>query len=451
MNYDQTRQAAQMRVAEMGQVLRHCGLRLRDEYTLDDAIEFAGKRVLELIDDGYAGMLALLAAHSHAGRRVSDDILFVDATMPLTVQTLSKLMRDVCALAKCPLHADNMSIKYSAIYRPYKKRLIKSSNIAADIEFDMPDAPIKWHVPSAIDESISTIPNLTSAHVGDTVINSPSDEWRMTVSGVRLLSHISESAEAIESYEIDSIYIGGGTPSCYGAKRIVEILDELKRIGNVRLDSEITVEVNPDTTKLEELKLLRAEGVNRLSIGVQSANNDILKIIGRRHNFRQAEIAVDTAREAGFENVSLDLIYGLPSQTRGDWADTLSRALELHPEHLSCYGLKLEEGTPMYRSYLGSPLIPDEDEQADMYLYTVDTLAHYGLKQYEISNFAIPGYESRHNLKYWQLGDYMGFGPGAHSCAGGVRYSYVRDLDRYVSAVVGDSMIIDEYEQIGFI
>ena len=263
-----------------------------------------------------------------------------------------------------------------------------------------------------------------------------------------LLSHISESAEAIESYEIDSIYIGGGTPSCYGAKRIVEILDELKRIGNVRLDSEITVEVNPDTTKLEELKLLRSEGVNRLSIGVQSANNDILKIIGRRHNFRQAEIAVDTAREAGFENVSLDLIYGLPSQTRGDWADTLSRALELHPEHLSCYGLKLEEGTPMYRSYLGSPLIPDEDEQADMYLYTVDTLAHYGLKQYEISNFAIPGYESRHNLKYWQLGDYMGFGPGAHSCAGGVRYSYVRDLDRYVSAVVGDSMIIDEYEQI---
>ncbi len=263
-----------------------------------------------------------------------------------------------------------------------------------------------------------------------------------------LLSHISESAEAMSSYEIDSIYIGGGTPSCYGAKRIVEILDELKRMGNVRLDSEITVEVNPDTTKLDELKLLRSEGVNRLSIGVQSANNDILKIIGRRHNFRQAELAVDAAREAGFENVSLDLIYGLPSQTRGDWAETLSRALELHPEHLSCYGLKLEEGTPMYRSYLGSPLIPDEDEQADMYLYTVDTLGHYGLKQYEISNFAVPGYESRHNLKYWQLGDYMGFGPGAHSCAGGVRYSYVRDLDKYISAVVGDSMIIDEYEKI---
>ena len=261
----------------------------------------------------------------------------------------------------------------------------------------------------------------------------PGGSRRMPDYQSALLSHISESAEAMQSYEIDSIYIGGGTPSCYGAKRIVEILDELKRIGNVRLDSEITVEVNPDTTKLEELKLLRSEGVNRLSIGVQSANNDILKIIGRRHNFRQAEIAVDTAREAGFENVSLDLIYGLPSQTRGDWADTLSRALELHPEHLSCYGLKLEEGTPMYRSYLGSPLIPDEDEQADMYLYTVDTLAHYGLKQYEISNFAIPGYESRHNLKYWQLGDYMGFGPGAHSDLGGVRFAYIRDIDRYIA------------------
>lgn len=263
-----------------------------------------------------------------------------------------------------------------------------------------------------------------------------------------LLSHISESADAMASYEIDSIYIGGGTPSCYGAKNIVGILDELKRMGNVRLDSEITVEVNPDTTRLDELKLLRSEGVNRLSIGVQSANNDILKIIGRRHNFRQAQIAVDTARAAGFENVSLDLIYGLPSQSKGDWAETLARAIELHPEHLSCYCLKLEEGTPMHRSYLGSPLIPDEDEQADMYLYTTDTLKNFGFEQYEISNFAVPGYESRHNLKYWQLGDYMGFGPGAHSCVGGVRYSYVRDLDKYISAVVGDSMIIDEYERV---
>ena len=260
-----------------------------------------------------------------------------------------------------------------------------------------------------------------------------------------LLSHISESAEAAKSFEVDTVYFGGGTPSYYGAKRIVEILDELKLQGNLRLDSEITVEVNPDSVKYDDLKLLRKAGVNRLSVGVQSANADLLKIIGRRHNFRQAQTAVENARRAGFENVSLDLIYGLPSQTKGDWADTLSKALELHPEHLSCYALKLEEGTPMYR-YVGSPLIPDDDEQADMYLYAVETLEHYGLEQYEISNFAVPGYESKHNLKYWTMGDYMGFGPGAHSYVDGVRYSYVRDLDRYIAAVMGDKQIIDEYE-----
>ena len=166
-------------------------------------------------------------------------------------------------------------------------------------------------------------------------------------------------------------------------------------------------------------------------------------------------------------------MYGLPSQTKNDWADTLARIVELHPEHISCYGLKLEPGTRMYREYKNSIILPDDDEQADMYLYTVDTLGHYGLKQYEISNFAVPGYESRHNLKYWnmddymsfgpgahsdfggerfalarELDDYMGFGPGAHSCIGRTRYSYVRDLDKYISAVVGDSMIIDEYEKI---
>ena len=260
-----------------------------------------------------------------------------------------------------------------------------------------------------------------------------------------LLSHISESAEVAKSFEVDAVYFGGGTPSYYGAKRIVEILDELKLQGNLRLDSEITVEVNPDSVKYDDLKLLRKAGVNRLSVGVQSANADLLKIIGRRHNFRQAQTAVENARRAGFENVSLDLIYGLPSQTKGDWADTLSKALELHPEHLSCYALKLEEGTPMYR-YVGSPLIPDDDEQADMYLYAVETLEHYGLEQYEISNFAVPGYESKHNLKYWTMGDYMGFGPGAHSYVDGVRYSYVRDLDRYIAAVMGDKQIIDEYE-----
>jgi len=209
-------------------------------------------------------------------------------------------------------------------------------------------------------------------------------------------------------------------------------------------ESEVTVEVNPDSAKTRDLRMLRKEGFNRLSLGVQSANNDILKLIGRRHNWKQVEIAVKNARDAGFDNVSLDLIYGLPSQTKADWSDTLAKAMELRPEHLSCYGLKLEEGTPMYQ-YKDSPFLPDDDEQADMYLYAVELLTHYGYAQYEVSNFSIRGYESKHNLKYWRLEDYMGFGAGAHSCIDGLRYSYVKDVAQYIAGVSGQMDIVDEY------
>lgn len=262
-----------------------------------------------------------------------------------------------------------------------------------------------------------------------------------------LLDHLEESAPSIKNYEVDTVYFGGGTPSYYGADRIIEILDTLKLNGNLRLDSEITVECNPDSISLDALKLLRQEGVNRISLGVQASDNNLLKLIGRRHNFQQAVRAVNYAREAGFENVSLDLIYGLPSQTKRDWAETLAKVIELHPEHLSCYGLKLEENTEMYRNYSGSPLLPDDDEQADMYMYAAEMLDRYGYKQYEISNFAAKGFESKHNLKYWNLDDYMGFGPGAHSCVGNLRYSFVKDLKQYISGVSRGVSIIDEYQQ----
>ena len=263
-----------------------------------------------------------------------------------------------------------------------------------------------------------------------------------------LIAHLEESAPAIRNYEVDTIYFGGGTPSYYGAERIADIFDALKRNGNVRTDAEVTVECNPDSISLEDMKLLRQEGVTRLSIGVQASNNDLLKLIGRRHNFQQAKRALADARRAGFDNVNLDLIYGLPSQTKNDWADTLAKVVELHPEHLSCYGLKLEEGTPMYEEYKGSPILPDEDEQADMYSYAAEMLDRYGYRQYEISNFCAPGFESRHNLKYWNLDDYMGFGPGAHSCVGKIRYSFIRDLKKYISGVNRKVSIIDEYEEI---
>ena len=263
-----------------------------------------------------------------------------------------------------------------------------------------------------------------------------------------LIAHLEESAQAIRNYEVDTVYFGGGTPSFYGADKLVEILNILKLNGNLRLDAEVTVECNPDSISPTAMKLLRQEGVTRLSIGVQASDNNLLKLIGRRHNFQQAKKSVMDARLAGFDNVSVDLMYGLPRQTKRDWADTLAKIVELHPEHISCYGLKLEEGTPMYRDYNGSPILPDDDEQADMYSYAAEMLERYGYRQYEISNFSAPGFESRHNLKYWNLDDYMGFGPGAHSCVGTLRYSFVRDLRQYIAGIGRDVSIIDEYENI---
>ena len=263
-----------------------------------------------------------------------------------------------------------------------------------------------------------------------------------------LLDHIEEAGPSIKKYEVDTVYFGGGTPSFYGADNVIDIFNALKLNGNVRLDAEVTVECNPDSMNPAMLKALRSEGVNRLSIGVQATDNDLLKLIGRRHNFQQAVRAVAMARQAGFDNISIDLMYGLPSQSKNDWAETLARVIELHPEHISCYGLKLERGTKMYREYNNSPIMPDDDEQADMYSYAAEMLKRYGYHHYEVSNFCAPGFESKHNLKYWNLDDYMGFGPGAHSSVGNLRYSYVRDLKQYISAVRRDVSIIDEYENV---
>ena len=272
-------------------------------------------------------------------------------------------------------------------------------------------------------------------------------ERRMPDYEQALCAHIEESAGALAPYVIDSVYFGGGTPSFFGAKRLCSVFNTLKRTARVRKNAEVTVEMNPDSVDLKSLRLLRREGVNRISLGAQSANDDILRLIGRRHSWRQVEHAAALIRQAGFDNLSLDLIYGLPSQTKSDWTDTLGRAMALQPEHLSCYGLKLEEGTPLYR-YHDSPALPDDDEQADMYLYTVEELERCNYHQYEISNFSLPGKQSRHNLKYWRRQEYMGFGPGAHSFVGSVRYSFVRDLCAYLDGVAGRRDILDEYIRI---
>ena len=262
-----------------------------------------------------------------------------------------------------------------------------------------------------------------------------------------LLRHIRESAPQLGGYLIDSVYFGGGTPSYYGAGRLIRVFGALKKYGNVLLDAEVTVEVNPDSVSLSDLRRLHRAGFNRLSVGVQSANDAMLKNIGRRYDFAKAEETVKNARAVGFDNISIDLIYGLPSQTKEDWADTLNRTAALKPEHFSCYGLKIEEGTPLYL-YRNSPFIPDDDTQADMYLYTVEALTRFGYKQYEVSNFALRGFESKHNLKYWRGEEYLGFGAAAHSYIGGLRYNYIPNIATYSENVLVGKTVVDQKEEI---
>ena len=262
-----------------------------------------------------------------------------------------------------------------------------------------------------------------------------------------LSKQLKEAATVLSGYYIDSIYFGGGTPSFYGARRIADLFGVLKEQYKVLLDAEVTVEINPDSISAKDLRLLRKEGVSRLSIGVQTTDDGLAKSLGRRHSFAQVEKTIARARRAGFENLSVDLIYGLPSQTRKDWTETLNRVIALRPVHISCYGLRVEEGTPLYL-FKDSPDIPGEDDQADMYLYLVDALRNVGYRQYEISNFAMPGHESRHNLKYWNREEYIGFGPTAHSYVGDMRYSYIRGVEEYMDALEGKRSILAGQDEI---
>lgn len=262
-----------------------------------------------------------------------------------------------------------------------------------------------------------------------------------------LLRQIKDSSEVLSSYYVDTIYFGGGTPSYYGARRLISLFNALKKYARVIIASEVTVEVNPDSISYRDLKLMRKEGINRISIGAQTADDGLAKSIGRRHTFAQVEKTVENARRAGFDNISLDLIYGLPSQSKVDWAETLHKTAALKPDHISCYGLRIEEGTALY-VYRDSPHIPDDDDQADMYLYTVEALKDLGYRQYEISNFSLPGKESRHNLKYWDREEYIGFGPTAHSYMGDIRYGYIKGIVEYIAALENGDSIVEKQDDI---
>ncbi len=273
-------------------------------------------------------------------------------------------------------------------------------------------------------------------------------EDRMDAYQKALLTHLKETAPQAKGYQINTIYFGGGTPSFYGEKRLKDVLKTIKKYYAVASDAEVTVEANPDSVNPKMLTHLRRAGFNRLSLGVQSACDAELAALHRPHTFEQAKQAVEAARKAKIKNLSLDLIYGLPGQSMEGWKNTVEEVLALSPEHLSCYGLKVEEGTPLAGRVERGERLPDDDLQADMYLWAVQRLESAGYQQYEISNFSKKGKESRHNLRYWTMWEYIGFGPGAHSDFGGCRYSYLRNLEGYIEGVLKGGRIIDESDII---
>ena len=276
----------------------------------------------------------------------------------------------------------------------------------------------------------------------------PGQEGRMDCYQKALLAHLKEAALSARSFTVDSVYFGGGTPSYYGGKRLKELLAAVRKHYRVEKDAEITFEANPDSADVRTLRSLRRAGFNRISLGMQSACPAELEAAGRPHTVEQGDGAAAAARKAKLKNLSLDLIYGLPGQTMDSWRRTVEHVLELDPEHLSCYGLKVEEGTRLAQRVAGGEALPGDDLQADMYLWTVDRLAQAGYEQYEISNFAKPGFPSRHNLRYWRLEPYIGFGPGAHSDFGGRRYAWVRDLEGYVKGVLEGGPLLDSEDLI---
>ncbi len=234
--------------------------------------------------------------------------------------------------------------------------------------------------------------------------------------------------------KVDTVFIGGGTPTALSLPLLCKLLAHIKDTFIIAENAEWTIEANPKTVDEEKLKLLYKFGVNRISIGVQSFNDEELLKIGRIHNSEDAVNTVLLAKKYFFENINIDLISALPNQTIKSFTESLSIAISLDPTHISCYSLILEEGTPLYQEHIKTPLdLPDEDTERKMYEKAVSVLDDAGFTRYEISNFAKKGKECRHNLKYWQCDDYIGAGLSAHSLLDGVRYENTADMNEYLS------------------
>lgn len=259
----------------------------------------------------------------------------------------------------------------------------------------------------------------------------PKDEDVLEQYTQEVCMRIASYGEEYAHREVGTVYFGGGTPSVLGAKRLCRVLASVKEAFSVHPEAEVTVECNPadvDTVFFSELK---NGGVNRISMGMQSANADELHLLGRRHTAEDAKRAMQSAREAGIDNVSVDLMLALPDSDFEKLKKSIDFCAELGADHVSAYILKIEPGTPFWKM-ADTLCLPDEDGAADQYLFMVEKLREHGYEQYEISNFTKPGKESRHNLQYWRCEEYIGIGPAAHSFVGGKRFCFLRDLNGFL-------------------
>lgn len=258
-----------------------------------------------------------------------------------------------------------------------------------------------------------------------------------------LMRHFDACAERYGRLSADTVFFGGGTPTFLPTELLLEIIEGVKSRFDLTRNCEFTLEANPETLDGEKLTRLRSAGVNRLSIGIQSAVDSELSQLGRIHTFESAKRAFHLTRNCGFDNISVDLMYGIPSQTEQSLLYTVEAVTALEPDHVSLYGLQLEEGTPLWRDR-DTLALADGDECAAMFGKAVSKLRERGYGRYEISNFAKDGSQCRHNLGYWQGKDYLGFGPGAYSCFGGKRFSVMSDLGAFLTDVPEALITVDE-------
>ena len=263
-------------------------------------------------------------------------------------------------------------------------------------------------------------------------LSAPATDYAIKAYVQQLIQEITVQSVFYKEYGVTSIFFGGGTPSILQAEDIRAVMWAVQDHFYVEKDAEVTIEANPGTVSLLKLQIYRASGINRISIGLQSADDEELKALGRIHSYEGFLKTYEKVRQAGFSNVNIDLMSALPGQTLDSWKSTLRKVLMLRPEHISAYSLIIEEGTAFYQRYHNhAELLPDEDTEREMYYETKSILHKHGYERYEISNYARPGFECRHNVGYWTGREYLGLGLGASSYVQGVRFHNEADLDKY--------------------